>query len=586
MSGRIPRTFIDELLTRTDIVAVIEQYITLKKAGANYQALCPFHNEKSPSFSVSPSKQFYHCFGCRASGNVIGFLMEYDHMSFVDAIETLASQAGLEVPYESDSGENIKPKEDSASLYDLLEKVKNYYQSELKQNQQALAYLKSRGLSEAIIQKSGIGYSPDAWDKLLIKFGKNEIVRKQLLDTGMLILKSEDKFYDRFRNRIMFPIHDRRGHVIGFGGRVLDDSTPKYLNSPETRIFHKGSELYGLYEARKANRNLERLLVVEGYMDVIGLNQHEILYAVATLGTATTTQHIQQLFRLCPEIVFCFDGDQAGQSAAWRALETLLPITKDSWQAKFMFLPEDEDPDSMILEEGKDQFEKRIKEAETLSTFFYRHLMIKVDMQNLDGRAHLASLAMPYFQKIQADFLRDMLLTELAKLTRIKIEKLNTHLAQEKTEKTPLQKILQQNKISPIRTAITLLIQHPQLINQLEDEVPQFDAPGMFLLHELIQIIKTLNNEGKTLTTGTLLEYWRDKAEGKQLASLATQELLIPVEALEEEFCGTIKAIKLQANQEKIKQLIAQAASGTLTSEEKELLQKLLKEKGAKIVSP
>lgn len=582
MSGRIPRTFIDELLTRTDIVTVIEQYITLKKAGANYQALCPFHNEKSPSFSVSQSKQFYHCFGCRANGNAIGFLMEFDHMSFVDAIETLASQAGLEVPYETESGENFKPKEDSTSLYDLMEKAKKYYQSALKQNQRALDYLKSRGLSEEIIQNTGIGYSPDAWDELLNKFGKNPEARKNLLDAGMLIQKSENKFYDRFRHRIMFPIHDRRGRVIGFGGRVLDDSTPKYLNSPETPIFHKGSELYGLYEARKQNRNLDRLLVVEGYMDVIGLAQHDVTYAVATLGTATTTQHIQQLFRICSEIVFCFDGDQAGQSAAWRALETLLPNTKDNWQAKFMFLPNGEDPDSMIQKEGKDQFEKQIKEAESLSTFFFRQLMTKVDMQNLDGRARFASLAMPYIQKIQADFLRDMLLNELAKLTRIKIEKLNTHLPQPKTEKTSLQKILQKNKISLIRTAITLLIQHPKLINQLQEDIPQLDAPGMPLLHELIQVITkrlTAKDSESALTTGTLLEYWRDKTEGRQLATLASQELLIPIEGLDKEFCGTIQAIKLQANQENIKQLISQAASGTLTNQEKELLQKLLKEK-------
>ncbi len=581
MSGHIPQTFIDELLTRTDVVALIEQFITLKKTGANYQALCPFHNEKSPSFSVSPSKQFYHCFGCRANGNAIGFLMEYDHMSFVDAIETLASQAGLEVLYENQTGD-IKPKENSTSLYELMENIQQFYVAQLKQNQEATDYLKSRGLSKEVIQQSGIGYSPNSWDELLKKFGRTELARQQLLDTGMLIQKSENKFYDRFRHRMMFPIHDRRGRVIGFGGRVLDDSTPKYLNSPETRIFHKGSELYGLYEARKQNRTLNQLLVVEGYMDVIGLAQHGISFAVATLGTATTAQHIQQLFRICPEVIFCFDGDQAGQGAAWRALETLLPTTKDSWQAKFMFLPMGDDPDSSIRKEGKDSFEKRIKEAESLSTFFFRHLMAKVDMENLDGRARMASLAMPYIQKIQADFLREMLLNELARLTRIKSEKLKLHLLQPKTEKTPLQKTLQKNKISPIRTAITLLIQHPNLISQLQENTFQFDAPGMSLLCDLIQVIKKLLKSGRsesTLTTGTLLEYWRDKTEGKQLAILATQELLIPNEGLVNEFCDTMKTITQQATQEAIKKLMAKAATNTLTNDEKKLLQKLLKEK-------
>lgn len=579
MSGRIPRTFIDELLNRTDIVAVIEQFISLKKTGANYQALCPFHNEKSPSFTVSPSKQFYHCFGCRANGNAISFLMEYEHIGFVEAIESLASLAGLDVPYEIQPGDQ-RPKEEGASLYELMSKINHFYQSELQKNSEAKAYLKSRGLTDDIIKLAGIGYANNSWDLLLNQFNPSAESLKQLLATGMVIQNDSEKLYDRFRHRIMFPISDRRGRIIGFGGRVLDNSTPKYLNSPETTLFHKGSELYGLYEARKRNRQLNRLLVVEGYMDVIGLLQHGISYAVATLGTATTPYHIQQLFRVCPEIVFCFDGDQAGQTAAWRALETLLPIIKENGLAKFMFLPEKDDPDSTVRKIGKMQFEQQINEAESLATFFFRHLISKVNLQNLDGRARLASLAMPYIKNVQADFLREILMAELAKITRIEPEKLKTHLLTPNNEKQPLHKVFQKNKISPIRIAITLLIQHPGLIKYVPEQFQTFDASGISLLQELISVIKGhISVDNSTLTTGSLLEYWRDKPTAEQLALLATQDLLIPESGLKDEFCDTLKTLEQQAKQEVIRQLMAKSAASTITIDEKTLLQKLLREK-------
>ena len=364
MAGNIPQQFIDDLLTRIDVVDVINQRVPLKKAGTEYKACCPFHDEKTPSFTVSQSKQFYHCFGCGAHGSAIRFLMEYDRLSFPDAIEELAASIGLEVPRE----DGFTPRDNRKPVYEILEQAARFYAQQLRHHpkaNRAIEYLKNRGLSGEIAKTFHLGFAPPGWDNLLKKFGNDEQSLGLLRKAG-LISEPEGKRYDRFRDRIMFPIHDSRGRVVGFGGRVLDDGSPKYLNSPETPVFHKGSELYGLWEAKHANKSLPRVLVVEGYMDVIALAQYDIRNAVATLGTAATDQHLEKLFRTAPEVVFCFDGDRAGRDAAWKALNTALPILRDGRQARFLLLPEGEDPDTYVRRIGKDEFMNQVAKSEPL----------------------------------------------------------------------------------------------------------------------------------------------------------------------------------------------------------------------------
>jgi len=391
MAGRIPQSFIDEVLNRTDIVEVIDTRVPLKKAGREFKACCPFHDEKTPSFTVSQVKQFYHCFGCGANGTAISFLMDYEHMEFVEAIEELARRAGLEIPKETSGGQSHAPS--TLPHYALLERVADYYQEQLRDHPQAsraVDYLKQRGLTGDIAARFGIGFAPPGWENLASALGANDTVHKQLLELGLTVERDKgDGAYDRFRDRIQFPIRDRRGRTIGFGGRVLDDSTPKYLNSSESPVFHKGQELYGLFEARRAVRKLERILVVEGYMDVVALAQFDINYAVATLGTATTHEHLERLFRTVPEVVFCFDGDRAGREAAWRALENTLPVLRDGREARFLFLPDGEDPDSLVRKIGKQALEQQIATATHLSDFFFDRLAAPLDINSIDGRARL-----------------------------------------------------------------------------------------------------------------------------------------------------------------------------------------------------
>ncbi|MEO8343187.1 MAG: DNA primase, partial [Gallionella sp.] len=362
----IPKNFIQDLLNRLDIVDVIERYVPLKKAGANFIACCPFHNEKSPSFTVSQTKQFYHCFGCGAHGTAISFVMEHAGLGYVDAIEELARSMGLEVPHERQAAGEAYQKI-APDLYEVMQTATHYYREQLKLSQHAIDYLKQRGLSGEVAAKFGIGYAPDGWQNLTAAFSNYQDAA--LSETGLVITGDEGKRYDRFRDRIMFPIINVRGQVIGFGGRVLDKGEPKYLNSPETPLFEKGRELYGLFQAQKSIRAEQRVLVVEGYMDVAALAQHGLEYVVATLGTATTPYHVQKLLRLTEHIVFCFDGDKAGQRAAWRALENALPYLQDGKRISFLFLPVEHDPDSFIREFGKAVFEQRMQEAMPLSAY-------------------------------------------------------------------------------------------------------------------------------------------------------------------------------------------------------------------------
>ncbi len=429
MAGLIPQAFIDDLLARTDIVGVIESRVPLKRAGRNYMACCPFHKEKTPSFTVSPDKQFFYCFGCGATGNAVGFLIDYERRSFPEAVEELAARAGLTVPHEG--GDDAAYTARNRALYDVLALADRDYQEQLRQHAlraRAVDYLRGRGLTGEIARRFGLGYAPPGWDHLLGALGGDADKNRLLIDTGLLVAQ-DGKTYDRFRDRVMFPIRDLRGRVIGFGGRVIGDGKPKYLNSPETPVFHKGRELYGLYEAKQANRTLDRLLVVEGYMDVIALAQQGITCAVATLGTACTGDHVDLLFRQAGEVVFCFDGDAAGRKAAWRAVETTLSKLQDGRQARVLFLPPEHDPDSLVRAEGAAGFNARLAQADSIDDVLFRELASRVDLARTDGRARLAALARPYLAQIPGEVLRSLMIEKLAALAQIDPRLLNTQSA-------------------------------------------------------------------------------------------------------------------------------------------------------------
>ena len=574
MGGLIPQHFIDDLITRADIVEVLGRRIQLKKAGREYKACCPFHDEKTPSFTVSPTKGFYHCFGCGAHGTALGFLMEHDHMEFVEAVESLAGMMGIEVPRD----ESQQPTRRYDELFDLLRKVEKYYQGELRNEQSAVDYLKARGIDGATAKRFGIGYAPSGWSHLLDKFGKSKEAIDRLLAAGLIIRKDNGSHYDRFRERIMFPIRDSRGRCIGFGGRVLGQEEPKYLNSPETVLFHKGRELYGLYEARQALRNIERLVVVEGYMDVVGLARHGIDFAAATLGTATTDEHLNRLFRICDEIHFCFDGDRAGRAAAWRALQTALPQIREGRQVRFVFLPEGQDPDSFVQQESAGGFEKAMAGALALSDFLVDELASQVDMESVDGRARLAELARPLIGRIPAGVYRELLVERLADSVGLAASKLEAILAREQAAAKPaatrqgLTGLRSQSrptagKPSLVRRAISLLLNHPRAAGQLDvAQLAGVGKPGMDLLRDLIETVQA----EPTMTTARLLERWRTHEEGRHLGKLAAVEL--PDEddfdaAAELEQC--IRQLALAGRRERVDFLIEKERLGELSDAER-----------------
>ncbi|MED5431175.1 MAG: DNA primase [Pseudomonadota bacterium] len=439
--ARIPENFVQDLLARTDLVELIDARVPLKKTGRNYSACCPFHQEKTPSFTVAPDKQFYYCFGCGASGNAVGFLMEYEHMNFPEAVKQLASRAGMEVPESRPETAADKQRKDRLqSLYDLLSRAERFYSQQLRQapeKQKAVSYLKNRGLSGEIAKKFAIGFAPPGYDNLINGLSLTESALEQALTAGLLVRREDTgRVYDKFRDRIIFPIRDSRGRTIGFGGRVLGDGKPKYLNSPETPVFHKGQELYGLWEWRQSRDRSDRLYVVEGYMDVIALTQHGVPNVVATLGTATTEDHARKLFRQVNEVILCFDGDKAGVRAAWRALESLLPALDDGKQVRFLFLPDGEDPDTLVRAQGPEALRALTDQADTLSTYLFRHLSEGLDLNTVDGRARLARLALPYLDKPAGPVYRALLTEELARLTRLDKESLS-QLKPAKPEPTP-----------------------------------------------------------------------------------------------------------------------------------------------------
>ena len=635
MAGLIPQSFIDDLLNRTDIVDVVSSRVQMKKAGKNYTACCPFHKEKTPSFSVSPDKQFYYCFGCGAGGNALGFIMDHDNLDFPQAVEELAKAAGMEIPRE-ESGRAHKPRQPTDSpLYPLLTAAAEFYRQALKSHparKAAVDYLKGRGLTGEIARDFGLGFAPPGWDNLYKHLSSDTLQQKAMIDAGLLVENAETgKRYDRFRDRVMFPIRDSRGRIIAFGGRVLGDDKPKYLNSPETPVFHKGQELYGLFEARKFNRSLDEIIVVEGYMDVIALAQQGLRNAVATLGTATSEEHMKRLFRVVPSVLFCFDGDQAGRNAAWRALEATLPCLQDGRRARFLFLPEGEDPDTLVRSEGTDAFKARINQhAQPLADYFFQQLTEEADPRSLEGKAHMATLAAPLIDKVPGANLRTLMRQRLSEITGLTSETVSqlaqkapapsqpaydpgidydampdysdfqqpdTYLPQQewtpkksgsggkKWENKPWDK---KGKRSgereqawipvgvepPTLTALRTLLHHPQLAKKVED-AGHFAAEDQTNNQLLIALVEAVQKNPK-LSSIQLLSRWHGTEQGRLLQRLLEKEWLIDADNLEQQFFDTITSLSARQRERNLEQLLRKARQGELSSEEKQQLLDLL----------
>ncbi|MCH4872666.1 DNA primase [Pseudomonas sp. TMW22091] len=635
MAGLIPQSFIDDLLNRTDIVDVVSSRVQTKKAGKNYTACCPFHKEKTPSFSVSPDKQFYYCFGCGAGGNALGFIMDHDNLDFPQAVEELAKAAGMEIPRE-ESGRPHKPRQPTDSpLYPLLTAAAEFYRQALKSHparKAAVDYLKGRGLTGEIARDFGLGFAPPGWDNLYKHLSSDTLQQKAMIDAGLLVENAETgKRYDRFRDRVMFPIRDSRGRIIAFGGRVLGDDKPKYLNSPETPVFHKGQELYGLFEARKFNRSLDEIIVVEGYMDVIALAQQGLRNAVATLGTATSEEHMKRLFRVVPSVLFCFDGDQAGRNAAWRALEATLPCLQDGRRARFLFLPEGEDPDTLVRSEGTDAFKARINQhAQPLADYFFQQLTEEADPRSLEGKAHMATLAAPLIDKVPGANLRTLMRQRLSEITGLTSETVSqlaqkapapsqpaydpgidydampdysdfqqpdTYLPQQewtpkkpgaagkKWENKPWDKKgkrggereqawIPVGVEPPTLTALRTLLHHPQLAKKVED-AGHFAAEDQTNNQLLIALVEAVQKNPK-LSSIQLLSRWHGTEQGRLLQRLLEKEWLIDADNLEQQFFDTITSLSARQRERNLEQLLRKARQGELSSEEKQQLLDLL----------
>ncbi|WP_314917053.1 DNA primase [Pseudomonas helleri] len=637
MAGLIPQSFIDDLLNRTDIVDVVSSRVQMKKAGKNYTACCPFHKEKTPSFSVSPDKQFYYCFGCGAGGNALGFIMDHDNLDFPQAVEELAKAAGMEIPRE-EGGRSHKPRQPTDSpLYPLLTAAADFYRQALKSHparKVAVEYLKGRGLTGEIARDFGLGFAPPGWDNLFKHLSNDTLQQKAMIDAGLLVENAETgKRYDRFRDRVMLPIRDSRGRIIAFGGRVLGDDKPKYLNSPETPVFHKGQELYGLFEARKFNRSLDEIIVVEGYMDVIALAQQGLRNAVATLGTATSEEHMKRLFRVVPSVLFCFDGDQAGRNAAWRALEATLSCLQDGRRARFLFLPEGEDPDTLVRSEGTDAFKARINQhAQPLADYFFQQLTEEADPRSLEGKAHMVTLAAPLIDKVPGANLRTLMrqrLTEITGLTHDMVSQLaqsapvkpqaqpaydpgidydampdysdfqqpDVYIPQQewtpkkpgaggkKWENKPWDKKGKRGAEReqawvpvgvepPTLTALRTLLHHPQLAKKVED-AGHFAAEDQTNNQLLIALVEAVQKNPK-LSSIQLLSRWHGTEQGRLLQRLLEKEWLIDADNLEQQFFDTITSLSARQRERNLEQLLRKARQGELSTEEKNQLRDLL----------
>jgi DNA primase len=593
MSGRIPPHFIDELVARTDIVELIGSRLPLKKAGREFRACCPFHDEKTPSFWVSPDKQFYHCFGCGAHGTAVGFLMNYDRLSFPEAVEELANRAGLDVPREADG----RPADVTPSLSPLLDQVALYWHGALQRDPRAARYVRERGLEAATLKQFNIGFATNSWSDVLDRFSKDTKSREALITTGLVIEREgegnrgTERLYDRFRDRIMFPIRDARGRTLGFGGRVIDQGEPKYLNSPETPLFQKGRELYGLYEARQSRQPLNRLLFVEGYMDVVRLHQAGLYYAVATLGTATTPEHLKRAFRLVSEVVFAFDGDRAGRAAAWRALNNALPEAKQGRQLRFLFLPDGEDPDSLVGKEGREAFEQRVAAAMPLSEYLIQELSAQADLSHADGKARLAELAKPLLARVPAGVYRELLLARVAQSIGLSADKLAGIWADDTTNQNRARSRSQgpdrphhsrgvgrsAGRGGLLRQAVLTLLHHPKVVGEISfiqlEALDALDQPGIDILRSLLNELR----EDPVEHTAQVLERWRERPEYERLVRLATEESLIhePASALRE-LSTALQRLVSEHRLRRFDELVAKSEAAELSAVEKLELRELM----------
>ncbi len=605
MPGRITQKFLDDLLDRVDIVEVVDRRVKLKKTGKNYSACCPFHDEKTPSFSVNPDKQFYYCFGCGAGGNALGFVMDYENIDFPQAVENLAGTVGMTVEREEVRGDRDRgvPQQTSKPLYELLEQASAFYQHQLRKHPQAnraVDYLKQRGLTGVIAKQFDLGFAPPGWDNLLTALGTDDQAKERLEQTGMVVKNEAGRIYDRFRDRVVFPIRDQRGRVIAFGGRVLGDDKPKYLNSPETDVFHKGRELYGLYQAKQANRNLDRILVVEGYMDVIALAQSGITNATATLGTATSKTHLERIYRLCPEVVFCFDGDEAGRKAAFRAMESALPCMQDGRQARFLFLPEGEDPDTMVRTHGAEHFTSLVSSAQPLETFLFESLATGVDLGSMDGRARLSKLALPHIRQIPEGVYRQLMFQELATRTGLELNSLmqleapptpvdipepppqydEGYAEVEPNESQPRKRAVlaahQQGYGNIAQSAIALLLHRPEIAGLANSaDLAELAGEDVALLSQVLELLQKRPDSN----TAMLLGHWYGTPEGELLNRLAGQERLIPSAGIEQQFTDTIAALANKPHQAKLEAQVDKLKSSNYAEvselEKQQLLQAL-----------
>lgn len=573
MSTRIPQAFIDELTARADIVEVIGTRVQLKKAGKIYKGLCPFHEEKTPSFTVEPSKGFYHCFGCGAHDTAIGFLMNYDNLGFVEAVEELADKLGLEMP-----ASEVSPgpdRDDKYNLFRILGEADQIYRKALRENQAAIKYLQKRGIDGAAAGRFAIGYAPEGWDTVLKALAQNEEQVDALIKAGLVIENEAGRRYDRFRDRVMFPIRDQRGRVIGFGGRVLGKGEPKYMNSPETPVFHKGRALYGLHEARQHPGRAREIIVVEGYLDVVSLAQHGIEPAVATLGTATTTDHIRQLTRLSDRVIFCFDGDRAGRAAAWRAAENALPHAGGQVELVFLLMPEGEDPDSLVRLKGAEVFKKLLSDALPLSSFLVGELVAQVELGNVDGRSKLASLAKPVLGKISEGVYRELLVGQLAEKIGITQDRFEALVLAEKARPLPAQPApsIKHGRPSLVRQAIGLLLHFPGAAGQVEpvEGLEKVNQPGIELLMRILEIAR----DNPQINTGGLLERFREDPNGRHLGELAKEPALDDAEAAPRILVDSLGRIVANHHKERLSLLLGRRSE--LNEDEEAELKALLR---------
>ena len=578
MSERIPQDFIDDLIERADIGEVIGRRVEIKKAGKEFKACCPFHNEKTPSFTVSPEKGFYHCFGCGAHGTALGFLMDYERLTFVEAIEEVAKMLGVNVPKRK---EDIAKSKERSSLKGLLQNISSYYEQNLKDSNKAIKYLKSRGIDGKTAKHYALGFSKDSWDDITNKFGATQEDKKKLLACGLLIEKDDGGFYDRFRNRLMFPIKNNKGEIVGFGGRIIDDEEPKYLNSPETSLFKKGELLYGLYESKKSIADKRKAIIVEGYTDVIGLYQNKIGNSLATLGTATTEIHINKIFRISDQIIFCFDGDNAGKKAAKKAMELCLPLVRKNKEARFLLL-EDDDPDEFIRNKGFKAFEKLIKEAQSMDEFLINLCNQESDINSIKGKANAAENAMTLANKIRDGIYKDLLIKRIAQEYDLPEEKLmkyhasnNKNTSKKSFSGSASKKVSSRAKKRPslIKQAIRILLHKPELVRtiNISNQFKFIDEKGIDVFRKIARLV----NEKDKVKLATIIEHFPDPKLQEYLSKLATEQNLIKDNELASEFDDIIKRLDLQDQRKELTSLISKAKKSNLNDSDQSRLKEL-----------